>query len=114
MTIVGGYMFGMDDIDSLENSLEDFGTFGDLRHGQSQDQSHSDSPLTSYMTQPSSLRIEYGACTKLGPKSKQEDRFVMIPTLQKPLKTEHHVEGFDNESNTYRCENSYAAVYDGM
>lgn len=110
----GEYMFGMDDADSLENSLEDFSAFGDLgRPGHSTHQSQSQSPLTSYLTQASPLRIEFGACTRLGPKTSQEDRFVMIPTLATPQHTEQQVEGFDNESNTYRCDHSYAAVYDG-
>jgi hypothetical protein len=105
----GEYMFGMDDVDSLENSLEDFNGFGQGRGGEQGGQS----PLSSYLTKSSSLRVEFGACTKLGPKTNQEDRFVMIPSLTVPLKSNEEIEGYDDDSNTYRCEHSYAAVYDG-
>lgn len=111
-----GYMFGMDDVDSLENSLEDFNTFGRGRSSSSGNGAgieHAQSPLSSYLTKPASLRIKFGACTKLGPKTNQEDRFVIIPSLATPAKSSHGVDGYDDESDTYRCENAYAAVYDG-
>lgn len=109
----GGYMFNMEDMDSLENSLEDFNGFGCLTGNKNGQYEGGQSPLTSYLSKASSLRVEFGACTMLGPKSKQEDRFVMIPNLDTPSKRGLDVEGFDDESNTHRCDNAYAAVYDG-
>lgn len=108
-----GYMFNMEDMDSLENSLEDFNGFGYLSGSKHGHHEGGQSPLSSYLNKASSLRVEFGACTMLGPKSKQEDRFVMIPNLSTPSKRGLDVEGFDDESNTHRCENAYAAVYDG-
>jgi len=107
-----GDMFNLEDMESLENSLEDFNGFGNLS-GSKYGHEGGQSPLTSYLSKASSLRIEFGACTLLGPKSKQEDRFVMIPNLGTPSMRGLDVEGFDDESNTHRCENAYAAVYDG-
>ena len=114
----GGYIFGMDDMDSLENSLEDFSAFGDLSgHGPTIKQhgrrDFGQSPMSAYMSKVPTLRMEFGSCSKLGPKTKQEDRYVMTPSLASPLKSGHDVEGYDDTSDTYRCENSYAAVYDG-
>ena len=105
-------MFSMEDLDSLENSLEDFNGFGHIS-GRNYNIEGGQSPLSSFLNKPVSLRIEFGACTRLGPKSKQEDRFVMIPSLDNPAKRGAEVEGFDDDSNTHRCDNSYAAVYDG-
>ena len=85
-------MFNMEDIDSLENSLEDFNGFGDMSMvTATAADKHAFSPF----------RVEYGACTKLGPKTNQEDRFVMIPSLTVPLETGGEVPGYDNETNTY-------------
>lgn len=108
----GGYLFSMEDGDSLENSLEDFTAFCDTTT-KPRGPECGVSPLTSYMTKCYNLRMEFGACTKIGPKSSQEDRFVMTPDLNIPLKRYAEVEGYDDDSNTYRCENAYAAVYDG-
>lgn len=101
---------GMFMFDSLENSLEDFNELGHMLSSQN---CGGQSPMSSYLSQASSLRVEFGACTRLGPKSKQEDRFVMIPSLDTPRGTGAEVEGYDDDSNTHRCEYSYAAVYDG-
>jgi hypothetical protein len=101
---VGGdddFMFG--DMDSLENSLD----VEDVHMHMG-----GESPLSSFLNKTSTLRVEFGACTKLGPKTKQEDRFVMTPSLGSVLPDEE-VEGYDAESNTHRCDNAYAAVYDG-